>query len=64
MDMTLDQKTGAWTVAIPLRSDVSRIDFFSNHSQQVYGHDSHVSSPYTRVKLRWLSGRVKGEGPG
>ena len=32
MDMTLDNKTGAWTVAIPLRSDVSRIEFFSNHS--------------------------------
>ena len=51
MDMTLDNKTGAWTVAIPLGSDVSRIEFFSNHSQQVYGHDFYVSSPYTRVRL-------------
>ena len=51
MDMTLDNKTGVWTVAIPLRSEVSRIEFFSNHSQQVYGHDFYVSSPYTRVSL-------------
>ena len=52
MDMTLDKKTGAWTVAIPLRSDVSRIEFFSNHSQQAYGHNFYLSSPYTRVRLQ------------
>ena len=52
MDMTLDKKTGAWTAAIPLRPDASRIDFFSNHSQQAYGHNFYLSSPYTRVRLQ------------
>lgn len=54
-EMRHDPKLDAWTAEIPIKSGMSRVDFFSNH-RKIIRHNkesyaTYLSSPYTRVKL-------------
>jgi hypothetical protein len=54
-EMTFDAGKNAWSVEIPLKDNVSRIDFFSNHRKTIEyrsrSYRSYISSSYTRVLL-------------
>ena len=53
--MEYQKEEGCWTAVVPLKSNASRIDFFSNHRKTIkFGEKAwrtYLSSPYTRVQL-------------
>jgi hypothetical protein len=54
-EMTFDAEKNTWSAEIPLKDNVSRIDFFSNHRKTIEyrfrSYRSYISSSYTRVLL-------------
>ena len=54
-EMHYDPVQKAWTAAIPMRSGISRVDFFSNHRKTIRhkneSYATYLSSPYTRVEF-------------
>ena len=54
-EMTFNAADNSWSVIIPLKENVLRVDFFSNHRKTIEyrsrKYPSYLSSPYTRVTL-------------
>lgn len=55
LEMRYDPNLDAWTAEIPIKSKMSRIDFFTNHRKTIRHNNesyaTYLSSPYTRIHL-------------